>query len=40
VVSFNRQVAPVIVRNPKVEGITFHQSDQAMVKVDVVSEDE
>ena len=39
VVAFNKEVAPVIVRNPKVESITFHQSDDAMAKVEVVSED-
>lgn len=37
VVAFNRDVAPVVVRNAKVQGITFHQSEAAMAKVDVIS---
>ena len=37
VVAFNRDVAPVVVRKPTVQSITFHQSDAAMAKVDVIS---
>lgn len=39
VVAFNKNVAPVVVRNPQINSITFHSSDQAMAKVDVVSKD-
>ena len=39
VVAFNKGVAPVVVRNPKVNSITFHQSDYAMARVNVVSKD-
>lgn len=37
VIAFNKDVAPVTVKTPLVQSITFHQSDSAMVKVDVVS---
>lgn len=37
VVAFNKDVAPVSVKEPLVQGITFHQSDTAMAKVDVIS---
>ena len=39
VVAFNKGVAPVVVRNPKVNSITFHSSDVSMCRVNVVSKD-
>ena len=39
VVAFNKGVAPVVVKNPLINSITFHSSDQAMCKVNVVSKD-
>lgn len=39
VVAFNKGVAPVVVKNPKINSITFHMSDSSMAKVDVVSKD-
>ena len=39
VIAFNKGVAPVVVKNPKVNSITFHSSDVAMARVNVVSKD-
>lgn len=37
VAAFNRDAAPVIIRDPEVKSISFHQSEDAMAKVEVVS---